>query len=175
MPTHRGTVWSTLLLTVLLVACGDAPYEPTPAHLVGEFSGQAGESLQTYDLFLAMDEVNDSVRGQWSLAFQTACPTHDGPFSGTLDGDQLRLRLRPDEDHEATFDLTLRVVPGDSVLNGRVTLVELGSVPGGGQTLCFNDFAPITLHYGEVDGLPRGGAGARHAARSVPAWATQPL
>ena len=151
MPTHRRTVWSTLLLTVLFVACGDAPYEPKPADLVGEFSGQAGESLQTYDLFLAVDQVDDSVRGLWSLAFQTSCSTHDGPFSGTLDGDQLHLRLRPDEDYEATFDLTLRVVPGDSVLSGRVTLVELGS-----EMLCFNDFAPITLHYGEVGGLPIG-------------------
>ena len=151
MPTHRRTVWSTLLLTVLFVACGDAPYEPKPADLVGEFSGQAGESLQTYDLFLAVDQVDDSVRGLWSLAFQTSCSTHDGPFSGTLDGDQLHLRLRPDEDYEATFDLTLRVVPGDSVLSGRVTLVEFGS-----EMLCFNDFAPITLHYGEVGGLPIG-------------------
>ena len=151
MPAHPGTIWSTLLLTVLFVACGDAPYEPKPADLVGEFSGQAGESLQTYDLFLAVDQVDDSVRGLWSLAFQTSCSTHDGPFSGTLDGDQLHLRLRPDEDYEATFDLTLRVVPGDSVLSGRVTLVELGS-----EMLCFNDFAPITLHYGEVGGLPIG-------------------
>jgi hypothetical protein len=151
MLMHRGTVWSTLLLTALFVACGDVPYEPTPGALVGEFSGQAGESFQTYDLFLAVDQVDDSVRGLWSLAFQTTCSTHDGPFSGTLDGDQLHLRLRPDEDYEATFDLTLRVVPGDSVLSGRVTLVELGS-----EALCFNDFAPITLHYGEVGGLPIG-------------------
>jgi len=151
MPAHRGTVLAALLLTVLSVACGDAPYEPTPADLVGEFSGRAGENFQTYDLFLAVDQVGDSVRGLWSLAFLTSCSTHDGPFSGTLDGDQLHLRLRPDEDYEATFDLTLRVVPGDSVLNGRVTLVESGS-----ETLCFNDFAPITLHYGEVGGLPIG-------------------
>jgi hypothetical protein len=151
MPAHRGTIWSTLLLAVLFGACGDAPYEPTPADLVGEFSGQAGESFQTYGLFLAVDQVDDSVRGLWSLSFQTSCSTHDGPFSGTLDGDQLRLRLRPDEDYEVTFDLTLRVVPGDSVLTGRVTLVESGS-----ETLCFDEFAPMTLHFGEVGGLPIG-------------------
>jgi hypothetical protein len=151
MPTHRHTAWSTLLLTALFVACGDAPYEPTPADLVGEFSGQAGESFQTYGLFLAVDQVDDSVRGLWSLSFQTSCSTHDGPFSGTLDGDQLHLRLRPDEDYEATFDLTVRVEPGDSILNGRMTLVELGS-----ETLCFSEFDPIRLHYGEVNGLPIG-------------------
>jgi hypothetical protein len=151
MPTHRSTIWSTLLLTALFVACGDSPYEPTPTNLASEFSGQAGESFQTYGLFLAVDQVDDSVRGLWSLSFQTSCSTHDGPFSGTLDGDQLRLRLRPDEDYEATFDLTLRVVPGDSVLTGRVTLVESGS-----ETLCFDEFAPMTLHVGEVGGLPIG-------------------
>jgi hypothetical protein len=156
MPEHRRTPWCTLLAVVILVACGDSPYEPTPARLVGEFSGRAGQDFQTYDLFLAVDQVDDSVRGLWSLAFQTSCSTHDGPFSGTLEGDQLRLRLRPDEDSEATFDLTLKVIPGDSVLNGRLTLLELGSVPGGGSTLCFNQFAPIALHYGEVDGLPIG-------------------
>jgi len=64
--------------------------------------------------------------------------------------------LRPDEGYEATFDVTLRVLPGDSVLTGRLTLRELGSVPGGEPTLCFDEFAPITLHYGEVDGLPIG-------------------
>ena len=132
----------------LLVACGDSPYEPTPARLIGEFNGRAGEDFRTYDLFLAVDQVDDSVRGRWSLAFQTTCSSHDGPFSGTFDGDQLRLRLRPDEGYEATFDVTLRVLPGDSVLAGRLTLVELGSVPGGGLTLCFNEFGPITLHYG---------------------------
>jgi hypothetical protein len=103
-----------------------------------------------------VDEAGDSVRGLWSLSFQTTCATHDGPFSGILDGDQLRLRLRPDEDYEATLDLTLRVLPGDSVLKGRLALVELGSLPGGGPTLCFDDFDPITIHAGEVSGLPIG-------------------
>jgi hypothetical protein len=100
---------------------------------------------------LAAASPRRSCVSRGSGAFLTSCSTHDGPFSGTLDGDQLHLRLRSDEDYEVTFDLTLRVVPGDSVLNGRVTLVELGS-----ETLCFNDFAPITLHYGEVGGLPIG-------------------
>jgi hypothetical protein len=156
MSEHRRTPWGTLLALAVLVACGDSPYEPTLARLVGEFSGRAGQDFQAYDLFLALDQVDDSVRGLWSLAFQTSCSTHDGPFSGTLEGDQLRLRLRPDEDYEATFDLTLRVIPGDSVLSGRLTLLKLGSVAGGGPTLCFNQFAPIALHYGQVDGLPIG-------------------
>ena len=156
MPEHRRTLVGTVLASALLLACGDSPYEPTPAHLVGEFSGQAGRDLRTYDLFLAVDQVDDSVRGFWSLSFQTSCATHDGPFSGILDGDQLRLHLRPDEDYEATMDVTLRVLPGDSVLTGRLTLVELGSLPGGEPTLCFNEFDPITMHFGEVSGLPRG-------------------
>ena len=71
-------------------------------------------------------------------------------------GDQLQLRLRPDEDYEATLDLTLRLQPGDSILGGRVTVVQLGTIPGGGPTLCFEDFAPISLRYGEVDGSPSG-------------------
>ncbi|HEX7336080.1 MAG TPA: hypothetical protein VF252_02635 [Gemmatimonadales bacterium] len=107
--------------------------------------------MQTYDLFLAIDEVADSVRGLWSLAFVTTCATHDGPLSGTLHGDQLRLRLRPDEAYEATFDLTVRVLPGDSVLSGGLTVVAVGTEP-----LCFDDFASIRLHQGEVDGLPLG-------------------
>jgi len=156
MSEHCRTLWGPLLALALLGACGDAPYEPTPVRLVGEFSGRAGEDFRAYDLFLAVDQVDDSLRGLWSLAFQTTCSTHDGSFSGSLDGDQLRLHLRPDEGYEATFDLTLRVLPGDSVLTGRLTLRELGSVPGGGPTLCFDEFAPITLHYGEVDGLPIG-------------------
>jgi hypothetical protein len=156
MPEHRRTPVGTVLALALVLACGDSPYEPTPAHLVGEFSGQAGRDFRTYDLFLAVDQVDDSVRGLWSLSFQTSCATHDGPFSGVLDGDQLRLHLRPDEDYEATMDVTLRVLPGDSVLSGRLTLVELGSLPGEEPTLCFNEFAPITMHFGEVGGLPRG-------------------
>jgi hypothetical protein len=31
-----------MLAGVLLLACDGAPYEPTPARLVGEFSGEAG-------------------------------------------------------------------------------------------------------------------------------------
>lgn len=151
MSEHGGVPWGTVLALALLVSCGDPPYEPTPGRLVGEFSGRAGEGFQTYDLFLAVDQVDDSVRGLWSLAFLTSCSTHDGPFSGTLDGDQLRLRLRPDEAYEATFDVSVRVQPGDSMLMGRLALVQLG-----GEPLCFNQYAPITLHYGEVGGLPIG-------------------
>jgi hypothetical protein len=151
MPEHGPKAWSRLCALALLLACSDTPYEPTPGHLIGEFSGRAGQDFQTYDLFLAVDEVADSVRGLWSLAFLTSCSTHDGPFSGTLDGDQLRLRLRPDEAYEATFDLTVRVLPGDSVLNGGLAVVAVGSEP-----LCFNDFASIKMHQGEVNGLPIG-------------------
>lgn len=154
MSKHPRTSRGAVLALALLLACGDSPYEPTPARLIGEFTGQAGTDLRTYLLFLTVDQVGDSVRGQWTLAFQTSCATHDGPFSGTLDGDRLRLRLRPDEDYEATLDATLRVLPGDSLLNGQLTLVELGSVPGGGQTLCFDEFDPITLKHGEVAFLP---------------------
>lgn len=139
------------LAFAVLLACSDSTYEPTPGNLIGEFSGRAGEDFQTYDLFLAVDEVADSVRGLWSLAFLTTCTTHDGPFSGTLNGDQLKLRLRPDEGYEATFDLTVQVLPGDSVLSGDLTVVAIGSDP-----LCFEDFASIRLHQGEVDGLPIG-------------------
>ncbi len=143
--------WSRLVAVALLLACSDTPYEPTPEHLIGEFSGRAGQDFQTYDLFIAIDEVTDSVRGLWSLAFLTTCSTHDGPFSGTLEGDQLRLRLRPDEGYEATFDLSVRVQHGDSVLNGGLVLVAVGSEP-----LCFDDFASIRMHQGEVNGLPIG-------------------
>jgi hypothetical protein len=147
-----GRRWcSALFAFALLVACSDSTYEPTPGNLIGEFSGRAGRDFDTYDLFLAVDEVTDSVRGLWSLAFVTTCSTHDGPFSGTLNGDQLRLRLRPDEGYEATLDLTVRVLPGDSELSGGLTVVALGSDP-----LCFEDFASIRLHQGEVDGLPIG-------------------
>jgi hypothetical protein len=151
MMQHGPRSWRRLIAVTLLLACSDSPYEPTPEHLIGEFSGRAGQNFHTYDLFLAVDEVADSVRGLWSLAFVTTCSTHDGPFSGTLDGDQLRLRLRPDEGYEATLDLTVRVLPGDSVLSGGLTVAALGSDP-----LCFEDFASIRLHQGEVDGLPIG-------------------
>ena len=146
----RPSLWNTILM-VLLLACSDSPYEPTPGNLIGEFSGQAGQNFQAYDLFLAIDSVADSVRGLWSLAFVTDCPTHDGPFSGTLQGDRLQLRLRPDEGYEATLDLTMRVLPGDSLLSGDLALVALGSEP-----LCFDEFASIRLHKGEVNGLPIG-------------------
>jgi len=150
--------WSTLLAVALCGACSDA-YEPTPEHLIGEFSGRAGEGFQDYGLFLAVDQVSDSVRGLWSLSFAATCATHDGPFSGVLDGDQLRLRLQPDEGHEATLDLRVRVLPGDSVLTGSLTLVAPGTPPPGyeGPALCGTDeLAPIALHYGEVAGLPIG-------------------
>jgi hypothetical protein len=151
MMEHGSRCWRGFFALALLLACSDSPYEPTPGRLIGEFSGRAGQDFQTYDLFLAVDEAADSVRGLWSLAFLTTCSTHDGPFSGTLDGDQLRLRLRPDEGYEATLDLTVRVLPGDSVLSGGLTVVAEGSEP-----LCFDDFASIRLHQGEVNGLPIG-------------------
>jgi hypothetical protein len=129
-------------------------YQPTPARLVGEFLGDAGEGFQTYSLFLAIDEVTDSVRGLWSLSYTATCATHDGPFSGTLTSDELRLRLRPDEDYEATLDVVLRVVPGDSVLTGDPAVIAHGNVPG---PPCGSDeLAPITLHSGDVAGLPVG-------------------
>jgi len=151
MSQQRDVPWATLLGLTLLLACGDAAYEPTPARLLGEFSGRAGDGLHTYDLFLAVDEVADSVRGLWSLAFQTSCSTHDGPFSGVLEGDHLKLHLRPDEEYEATLDVNVRVLSGDSVLTGGLTVVQEG-----GEPLCFEEFAPMTLHYGEVSGLPIG-------------------
>lgn len=151
MVQHGPRYWRRLLAVTLLLACSNSPYEPTPGRLIGEFSGRAGQSVQTYDLFLAIDEVADSVRGLWSLAFLTTCSTHDGQFSGTLDGDQLRLRLRPDEGYEAALDLTVRVLPGDSVLSGGLTVVAVGSEP-----LCMTDFPSIRLHQGEVTGLPIG-------------------
>jgi hypothetical protein len=130
------------------------PYQPNPEHLVGEFQGSAGEGFQVYDLFLAIDELTDSVRGLWSLGYTATCATHDGPFSGTLTGDQLQLHLRPDESYEATIDVSLQVVPGDSVLTGDATVVAHGTpdIP-----LCGSDeLAPVTLHFGQVDGLPLG-------------------
>jgi hypothetical protein len=120
-------------------------------------SGRAGEGFETYDLFLAVDQVADSVRRLWSLSFTATCATHDGAFSGTLEGDRLHLRLRPDETSEATLDLQVRVLPGDSLLSGGLTLVQAGSVPPGTPALCGSDeLAAITLHYGEVAGLPIG-------------------
>jgi hypothetical protein len=143
--------WRTLLAIALCGACSDA-YEPTPEHLVGEFSGRAGEGVHDYELYLAVDQVSDSVRGLWSLSFSATCATHDGPFSGILDGDELRLQLRADEGGEATLDVRLRVLPGDSVLTGTPTVVVPGSAP-----LCgTDDLAPIALHFGEVAGLPIG-------------------
>jgi hypothetical protein len=140
----------------VLLACGDSPYQPTPEALVGEFSGTAGDGFEAYSLFLAVDEVGDSVRGLWSLSFMAACATHDGPFSGTLTGDRLRLRLRPDEGYEVTLDLNAQVFPGDSVLAGPLTLVAAGD-GGTGPALCGSDqLAPIRLTYGEVGGLPVG-------------------
>lgn len=134
------------------------PTNRPPRDLIGEFAGQAGNEFETYNLFLAVDQVDDSVRGLWSMSFQATCATHDGPVSGTLVGDQLQLRLRPDEDYEATLDLWLRVSPGDTVLSGRPILVEPGSVPGyGGPALCGSDeFDPVVLHQGEVEGMPIG-------------------
>lgn len=134
-----------------LAACSDSPYQPNPGALVGEFSGRAGSDFETYNLFLAVDQVSDSVRGLWSLSYLTTCATHDGPFSGTLSGDRLRLRLRPDAPDEATFELSLQVLRGDSVLSGQIVSVVPGAAP-----LCFSDYAPITLHYGDVNGLPLG-------------------
>jgi hypothetical protein len=139
-----------LLLSALL-SCGDSPYAPTPTALMGEFSGDAGQNFKIYNLFLAVQTTGDSIRGSWSLSFLTTCSTHDGPFSGTLAGDRLTLHLEPDEAYEASLDLTLRVHPGDSVLTGQMALVAEGTEP-----LCFSDFTPITLHRGEVLGLPRG-------------------
>src|SRR5919107_2975455 len=55
-------------------------YQPVAEHLVGEFSGRGGENFKAYDLFLAIDEVSDSVRGLWSLFLRTTCATHDGQF-----------------------------------------------------------------------------------------------
>jgi hypothetical protein len=151
MPERWRLSWPTLLAFVLCGACSDA-YEPTPEHLVGEFSGRAGEGAHDYGLFLAVDQVSDSVRGLWSLSFSATCATHDGAFSGILDGDELRLQLRPDEGGEVTLDVRLRVLPGDSVLAGVLTVVVPGSVP-----LCgTDDLAPITMHFGEVAGLPIG-------------------
>jgi hypothetical protein len=143
--------WSAFGLTVLL-ACNDSPYEPIPGRLIGEFSGRAGQGFRIYDLFLAVDQVTgDSVRGLWSLAFVATCSTSDGPFSGTLNGDHLTLHLQPDQEDDATFDLTARVLPGDSVLSGSLHVVGFGGTPP-----CFESFATITLHQGEVDGLPIG-------------------
>jgi hypothetical protein len=159
MLLRTAVSWRGLLVATLLAACSDTPYEPTPERLLGEFSGQAGTGFETYNLFLAVDEVSDSVRGVWSLSFQATCATHDGPFSGILDGDELRLRLRPDEETEATLDLRARVLPGDSVLTGPLTLVAPGTFPPGygGPALCGSDeLAPIRMHQGEVVGLPIG-------------------
>jgi hypothetical protein len=93
MSERRRLPWKTLLVVAPCGACSDA-YEPTPERLIGEFSGRAGEGFQDYSLFLAVDQVGDSVRGLWSLSFSVTCATHDGPFSGVLDGDQLRLVQR---------------------------------------------------------------------------------
>jgi hypothetical protein len=127
------------------------PYQPTAEHLIGEFSGRAGADFEAYDLFLAVDEVTDSVRGVWSLAFVTSCSTHDGQFSGSLQGSELRLRLRPDEIYEATFDVVAHVLPGDTLIAGDLSLVQSGTDP-----LCFTIFDPFTLRFGDVSGLPIG-------------------
>lgn len=149
MKSGFAALW--IAASTVFGACSDSLYQPDPAALVGEFSGRAGTDFKTYDLFLAVDEVTDSVRGVWSLSYVTTCFTHDGAFSGSLSGDHLRLRLRPDEPHESTFEVSLRVLPGDSVISGQVALVILGEGPQ-----CFSDHAPITLHQGEVNGLPLG-------------------
>jgi hypothetical protein len=127
------------------------PYQPNPEHLLGEFSGRAGTNFAAYDLFLAVDEVTDSVRGLWSLSFRSTCATHDGQFSGTLEGNQLRLRLRPDQTSDPTLDVNAWLLPGDTLLAGNMALVQLGT-----DALCFTTFEPFTLLSGDVPGLPIG-------------------
>ncbi len=159
MSRHARSPWKRLLVLTLLGACSGTPYEPTPERLLGEFSGMSGRGFETYGLALAVDEVADSVRGLWTLGFTATCATHDGPFSGVLDGDQLLLRLRPDEPSEATLDLRVRVLQGDSVLIGPLALVAPGTFPPGnnGPALCGSDeLDPITLHAGDVAGWPFG-------------------
>jgi hypothetical protein len=126
-------------------------YQADPVRLVGQFSGDAGQDGQHYNLLLQINGVTDSVRGLWSLSYTGTCATHDGPFSGTLTGDQLQLRLRPDEEYEVTIDLPLRVVPGDSVLTGDPTVVALGNppIPPCGT----EELAPLTLHSADTEPL----------------------
>lgn len=152
----RNSAGTLLLPLLLLGACGDSPYEPVPEALIGDFSGTAGSGFETYNLLVRVEEIGDSVRGLWSLSFQASCATQDGPFSGVLEGNRLRLRLRPDEATEATLDLNVRVLPGDSVLTGPLTLLASGDV-GTGPALCGSDqLAPVTLHSVAAGGLPLG-------------------
>lgn len=136
MKMRVGALW-----IVAAAACGDSPYQPNPEALVGEFTGGASSGVGPYELRLTVDEVSDSLRGAWSLSFVTSCSTHDGPFSGTLSGDLLTVHLRPDQPEEATFDLSFRVLPGDSVLNGQITAFVPGTT-----SICLGMFEPLKLH-----------------------------
>lgn len=144
-PQHPGTG--------ILRGCGDAPYEPTPERLLGEFTGIGGTGFGQYGFTLTVDQVSDSVRGSWYLGFTASCASHGGPFSGVLQGDQLQLQLRPDEFTEVTLAMALRVLPGDTVLAGRLTLVSRGRIPQDRPVFCTSDeLAPVRLHASEVAG-----------------------
>jgi hypothetical protein len=74
-----------------------------------------------------------------------------------LEGDQLKLRLRPDEPNEAEIVLFLRVLPGDSLLTGIPRQVARTDGAPSVHAFCGTD-TPVrmTLHAGEVDWFPIG-------------------
>jgi hypothetical protein len=43
MLDRPGRTWAMLPAVALLLACGDAPYEPTPERLLGEFAAAPGQ------------------------------------------------------------------------------------------------------------------------------------
>ena len=130
--------------------CSDAAYAPTPTALIGEYSIQAASGFGTYDLALALEAVNDSVHGRWRLAWQATCATEDGLVAGTLVGDRLTLHLSSDQAGEGTYNLRLRVEPGDSTLPGTIRAEATN-----GTTLCVvQQGAALTLHRGDVVAFP---------------------
>lgn len=140
-----------LLIAGLLTARSEPSYAPDPASLLGEYSGSVtpGGNLSQYTIAVALEEITDSISGRWYLSYQATCATEDGPLRGSLSGDELTLRLLPDQDLEGTYVLRLRVAPGDSVLRGSLT-AEVNN----GTLLCGLEADPLDLRRGETGVFP---------------------
>lgn len=120
---------------VFLACCGKSSTAPTPADVVGTWSGPMSDALLgSGTLTLSLTEMaNDSVSGTWATNFPDSADDLDGYVLGHVAGSTLSVELKPSNPPTCTygpFDLTASVT-GNSAMSGTFVSVQCPAADSG--------------------------------------------
>jgi hypothetical protein len=119
---------------VVLVACSKSSTAPTPADVVGNWSGPLSDALLgNGTLSLSLTEIGDSVSGFWSTSFPDSAEDLDGSVVGHVTGATLSVELKPADPPTCTYGpfAITALVTGTTSMSGTFVTVQCAAADSG--------------------------------------------